>query len=66
MRNKPFCRYVPGFNGSPAWMSLKEARLRLRRDTEYVNKMIDIMDEMGDQKGREYWMARYPHIEQAK
>jgi hypothetical protein len=60
------CRYVPGFNGSPAWMDLDEAEKLLKKDTEYVNRMIDIMEEMGDIESAHHWVQCYPRIEHIK
>ena len=34
-------RYVPNFCGSPAWMPLAEAELRLKEDSALVSQLLE-------------------------
>lgn len=39
--NTTLVRYCPNFCGSPAWMPVAEAELRLKEDSALVSRLID-------------------------
>ena len=63
-KKQRFCRFVPGINGSPAWMPVEQAEELLRRDNEHIDQMIAY--SVNSPADVEFWKSRYSHIEHIK
>ena len=59
-----YCRFVPGINGSPAWMTVEEAEAHLKKDNAHIDQMIEYCKD--SPTDLEFWQSRYSHIEHVK
>jgi hypothetical protein len=60
-RRANFCRYVPAINGSPAWMTIKEAEQHLKKDLEHIERMIGYCKD--SPRDLAFWESKHPYIE---
>jgi hypothetical protein len=60
-RRAKFCRYVPAVHGSPAWMTVKEADKYLKKEQEYIQRMIEYSKH--SPRDLAFWESKVPRIE---